>query len=52
MNPPMRLLGARHFVDRRSATRAESEMKRLSADEKWRWAFALSEGKLEVADTP
>ncbi len=44
MNPPVKLLAAQKFPDRRSAAQAEYAMKLLTPLEKRQWAFALNGG--------
>jgi putative endonuclease len=44
MNPPVRLIAAREYPDRRSAAQAEYAMKQLTPLEKRQWVFALNNG--------
>ena len=41
MNPPVRLLGAKHYPNHAEAARAEVDFKRLPTHEKWRWVAGL-----------
>jgi len=51
MNPPLRILARKEFLDRRSAAQAEYAMKQLSPLEKRQWAYALS-GTKDIIKSP
>ena len=48
MNPPVRILAKKLFPDRRSAARAEYEMKQLTPLEKWQWIYAFGLARKET----
>lgn len=52
INPPLRVLASQHFVDHRSAARAEAAMKRLKPHEKWQWVRVLAAGLPFIPDEP
>jgi len=51
-NPPVALLGAQPFPDRSSASRAEYQLKRQSAQQKRAWASAWPCPLSESANVP
>ncbi|PPD51030.1 MAG: hypothetical protein CTY13_00325 [Methylobacter sp.] len=48
MNPPVRILARKMFPDRRSAARAEYEMKQMTPLKKWQWIYAFGFERIET----